>query len=241
MTWPSICAAVIPCLNEQAAIEPLVAAVRRRLPTVIVVDDGSTDATAALAKEAGAEVLRHGQSRGKGAALQTGWRRAQERGFQWALTLDGDGQHSPEDIPAFFRCAEAKSAALVVGDRMAQAAEMPWLRRFVNRWMSRRLSTLTGRLLPDSQCGFRLMNLDAWSALTITAIHFEIESEMLLGFLAAGHAVEFVPIRLLYKSEQSKIHPLRDTLRWFRWWGQAQRRFQKLNPTSGSSARSERK
>jgi len=227
MNWPSICAAVIPCLNEQAAIEPLIVAVRRRLPTVIVVDDGSTDATSALASQAGAEVLRHEQSRGKGAALQTGWRRARDRGFHWTLTLDGDGQHSSGDIPAFFHCAEQKWPALVVGDRMAQVAEMPWLRRFVNRWMSRRLSNLTGRTLPDSQCGFRLMNLDLWSTLPIKAEHFEIESEVLLAFLAGGHAVEFVPIRLIYKSEQSKIHPLRDTLRWFRWWGRAKRRFQK--------------
>jgi glycosyltransferase involved in cell wall biosynthesis len=260
---------VIPCLNEQAAIESLVVAVRRRLPAVIVVDDGSTDATAALAKQAGAEVLRHEPSRGKGAALQVGWRRARERGFQWALTLDGDGQHSPEDVPAFLQCADEKSAALVVGNRMVAegashflsafrggrsvsphpgplpkgegvasaalrgrpAGKMPWLRRFVNRWMSRRLSNLTGRSLPDSQCGFRLMNLDLWSALPITAAHFEIESELLLAFLAAGHAVEFVPIRLIYKSEQSKIHPLRDTLRWIRWWSQARRRFRKVGTT----------
>jgi glycosyltransferase involved in cell wall biosynthesis len=226
MNWPSICAAVIPCLNEQAAIEPLVVAVRRRLPAVIVVDDGSTDGTAEIAKQAGGEVLRHERSRGKGAALQTGWRRARERGFQWGLILDGDGQHSPADIPVFFQCAEEKSVGLVVGNRVARAAEMPWLRRFVNRWMSRRLSTLTGRFLPDSQCGFRLMNLDAWSALPITASHFEIESEVLLAFLAAGYAVEFVPIRVIYKSEQSKIHPLQDTLRWFRWWSGARQRFQ---------------
>ena len=221
MNWQAECAAVIPCLNEEATIAPVIRAVRVQLPTVIVVDDGSTDRTAELARGAGAEVLTHERTAGKGRALLTGWRQACARGFRWALTLDGDGQHSPSDIPAFFQRAESTSAALIVGNRMAGVAQMPWLRRFVNRWMSRRLSTLAGRSLPDSQCGFRLMSLEAWSALTIAANHFEIESEILLAFVLSGHLVEFVPIQVIYKNEQSKIHPLPDTIRWFRWWRQA--------------------
>ena len=100
---------------------------------------------------------------------------------------------------------------------------MPRIRRFVNRWMSRRLSKAAGAELPDTQCGFRLMNLDAWSHLPIHCDRFEIESEVLLAFLKAGHRVSFVPIRTLYKSEQSKIHPITDTIRWFRWWGNRER------------------
>jgi glycosyltransferase involved in cell wall biosynthesis len=218
MNWPSICAAVVPCLNEQEKIQPLLAALSRHLATLVVVDDGSNDTTAHRAREAGAEVLHHERSLGKGAALQTGWRYVREKGFRWALSLDGDGQHSPEDIPAFFECAEKTSAALVIGNRMNQPDEMPWLRRVVNRWMSRQLSKATGRILPDSQCGFRLMDLEAWSALKTTSSHFQIESEVLLAFIEAGHRVEFVPIRVIYKNEQSKIHPLRDTVRWFRWY-----------------------
>jgi len=143
MDWPVQCAAVIPCLNEQQSIQRLVTDVHRHLATVIVVDDGSTDETARLARQAGAEVVGHEKSLGKGAALQTGWRHALDRGFAWTLTLDGDGQHSPEDIPSFFACAERSSISLVVGNRMGSAAAMPPLRRFVNRWMSQRLSRLT--------------------------------------------------------------------------------------------------
>ena len=225
MDWSSQCAAVIPCLNEQKTIKALVTAVRRQVASVIVVDDGSSDATGARAEKAGAQVLRHESSRGKGASLQTGWQHARERGFLWSLTLDGDGQHSPEDIPAFFRCAEQTSATLVIGNRMAQADQIPWLRRLVNRWMSYQLSKLTGRQLPDSQCGFRLINLDVWSVVPTSTSHFEIESEVLLAFILAGKTVEFVPIQVIYKTEQSKIHPLRDTIRWFRWWSQARKRF----------------
>ncbi len=230
MNWPAECAVVIPCLNEEATIGQLVGEVRRFLPVVFVVDDGSTDGTAGFAEMAGAEVLRHPINGGKGAALQTGWRKARERGFQWALAMDGDGQHSAEDIPAFLETAERSRAALVVGNRMGEAARMPWLRYAVNRWMSRRLSQAANRALPDSQCGFRLMNLEAWSALPITATHFEIESEVLLAFLAGGQAVEFVPIRVIYKRERSKIHPWQDTVRWFRWWRRARKKLGRRSP-----------
>ena len=95
---------------------------------------------------------------------------------------------------------------------------MPWLRRLVNRWISRQLTQMTGRMLTDTQCGFRLFRLDVWSALSLHTAHFEFESEMLVAWIAAGHAIEFVPVQTLYKNEQSKIHPLRDAVRWFRWW-----------------------
>jgi glycosyltransferase involved in cell wall biosynthesis len=216
--WRARCAAVIPCLNEEAAIGPVVEGVKRRLSTVIVVDDGSTDRTPSEAEAAGATVLRNARNLGKGASLRIGWAHARQKGFSWALCLDGDGQHAADDIPGFFECAARGSAQLIIGNRMTDASAMPWIRRFVNRWMSRRLSKVAGVPLPDSQCGFRLMNLDVWSGLPVQCNHFEIESEVLLAFLKAGFRVEFVPIRTVYKSEQSKINPFSDTIRWFKWW-----------------------
>jgi len=218
MDWARQCAVVIPCRNEAASIGEIVSAVRRQLPSVIVVNDGSTDGTADRAIAAGAETLRHPTRQGKGAALRTGWQRARECGFAWALTMDGDGQHAPEDISACLACAEATGAALVIGNRMDHANAMPWLRRQVNRWMSRRLSNLAGVPLPDSQCGFRLVNLDPLSRVQLAAQQFEVESEMLVAFLAARCKVEFIPVQVIYKSQASKIHPLWDTWRWFRWW-----------------------
>ena len=230
MNWRTACAAVIPCLNEQATIASAVAGVKGHVDTVFVVDDGSSDRTSEQAGAAGAEVLRHDGTRGKGAALLTGWARARQLGFKWVLTLDGDGQHAATDIPGFFREAEKDSAALVVGNRMGATLQMPALRRYVNRWMSRRLSAAAGCPLPDSQCGFRLMNLEAWSALSLVSRHFEIESEVLLAFVRANYRVAFVPVLSIYKNEQSKIHPLRDTVRWFRWWRRAKRARQSGEP-----------
>ena len=191
--------------------------VRARLPNVIVVNDASTDDTAAAAASAGAEIISHAEPRGKGAALRTGWDSAQQRGFAWALCMDGDGQHAAADIPKFLDCAERAEASLVVGNRMGEAHRMPRFRRAVNRWMSRKLSALAGQELPDSQCGFRLLRLAALERIDLRATQFEIESEQLLAFIAAGERVEFVPVQVIYRAERSKIHPWRDTLRWFRW------------------------
>jgi len=223
MNWPSQCAVVIPCANEAVTISALVSDVRRILPAVIVVDDGSQDETAARAEHAGAEVIQHQRSRGKGAALRTGLKQAVTRGFDWALVMDGDGQHSAEDIPALLAAAARSDADLVVGNRMGNALQMPWLRRRVNLWMSRALSRAAGVELPDSQCGFRLVRLGAWSALSLKTDHFEFESEMLLAFVARGYAVRFVPVQVIYGGERSKIRPWRDTVRWLRWWRVARR------------------
>ena len=94
---------------------------------------------------------------------------------------------------------------------------MPWVRRLANRWMSRCLSDLTGEELPDSQCGFRLVHLETVLQLPVSSRRFEIESETLVAFLAAGERVEFVPIEVIYESGRSNICPCRDTWRWLRW------------------------
>ncbi len=217
------CVAVIACFNEAGTIAPLVAAVGRYLPSVIVVDDGSTDGSSSLAGGAGAEVVAHRRNFGKGTALKTGLLRARQRGFEWALVLDGDGQHAPGDWPAFWRCAGQTGALLVVGNRMHNAEAIPWLRRQVNRWMSRQLSRHAGRHLPDTQCGFRLVHLETWATLPLNTERFEIESEMLMVFLAAGHPVEFVPIRVIGRGRRSRIRPVTDSLRWWKWWRQLKR------------------
>jgi glycosyltransferase involved in cell wall biosynthesis len=215
---PSNCAAVIPCLNESASITSLVTALRRQLPCVLVVDDGSTDETASLAESAGAVVVRHERNLGKGAALKTGLSRALQRGCEWAVTLDGDGQHAPEDLPALLRCAGPTGPRLVIGNRMDEAWKMPWLRRQVNRWLSRKLSRRAGRQLPDTQSGFRLIHLPTWAALPLNAERFEVESEMLMAFLAAELPVAFVPIQVINRKRRSHIHPVADSLRWWKWW-----------------------
>ncbi|HUE37430.1 MAG TPA: glycosyltransferase family 2 protein [Candidatus Acidoferrum sp.] len=213
-----ICAAVIPCFNEAETVGPLVLALRPYLPWIMVVDDGSTDDTAMKAKDAGATVVRHERNRGKGAAFQTGLSHALNLGFDWAATLDGDGQHSPADLPALLQCAGETGAPLIIGNRMHQAEAMPWLRRCVNHWMSRKLSQRARRHLPDTQSGFRLIHLQTWASLPLSARRFEVESEMLMAFLAANRSVEFVPVQVIAAARKSRIRPFADTVRWLKWW-----------------------
>jgi glycosyltransferase involved in cell wall biosynthesis len=211
-------AALVPCFNEDRTIGPLILRLRQHLDLVVVVDDGSTDETFFEAERAGAMVLRHNRNRGKGAALKTGLSLLHHLGCEWAVTLDGDGQHDPADLPALLHCAEQTGAPLVIGNRMGNADAMPWLRRAVNRWMSAQLSRYAGRHLPDTQSGFRLIHLERWSNLALSAQRFEVESEMLLAFLSAGHSVEFAPVRSIPATRKSRIRPVADSLRWFRWW-----------------------
>jgi len=215
--WPRRCAVVISCFNEAERVGPVVTRIRQHLPSVIIVDDGSTDDTAEVAKMCGANVVRLPENGGKGAALRAGWRRASELGFTWTLMLDGDGQHAPDDAPMFFDCADRTGARLVIGNRMVRAEAMPWVRRQVNAWMSRRISALTGAALPDSQCGFRLAHLETLRGLALMTNHFEIESEVLAAFLAARQRVEFVPVQTIYHAGPSRIRPIPDAWRWWRW------------------------
>jgi len=221
MIRPESCAVVIPCFNESVTIAALVGELRQHLATVIVVDDGSADDTAAQALGAGATAVRHLKNCGKGAALKTGFAAALKSEFEWAVAMDGDGQHKPQDLPAFLQCAEETNARLVVGNRMHNAQAIPWFRRHINRWMSRRISGRAGQPLPDSQCGFRLVNLKTWCGLHLETNHFETESEMLLAFVRAGHQIQFVPIQVVGRGPHSHIRPIQDACRWLRWWSRS--------------------
>ena len=137
------CAAVIPCFNEARTIAPLVAAVRQYLPLVMVVDDGSTDGTPGLARAPARcwSVIVEISAKAPRSEPDCPWHWKQ--GFEWALTLDGDGQHAPGGFAGVAcECAGQTGASLVIGNRMHDARAIPWLRRQVNRWMSRKLSQL---------------------------------------------------------------------------------------------------
>lgn len=235
MALAAYCAAVIPCLNEAATIGPIVREVLTHVPVVWVVDDGSDDDTGHLAQSAGARVIRHPRPQGKGAALREGVRIAGAEGFHWVLILDGDGQHSTDDIPTLLATAETTGAPMVVGNRMGQADRLPWLRRQVNRLMSWDLCQWTGTEVPDTQCGFRLVEIAAWNRARPSGEAFLIESGMLVAFAAAGLRVINAPIQVLPRTRgRSHIRSVRDTVAWFRWRRSARRNFRR--PDSSSPA-----
>jgi glycosyltransferase involved in cell wall biosynthesis len=206
-------AAIIPCFNEAGTIGEVVRETARRVEKVWVINDGSLDRTAEVAQQAGAVVLRNEMNLGKGAALRRGFEAVAAEGFEWVFTLDGDGQHDPLEMDRF-----CKDADLVVGDRSAEMKAMSWVRRFVNRWTSARVSRRVGFNVPDSQCGFRLIRVEALKKVVLRENKFAIENEIIVAFAEAGLRIEFVPVSVKAAKRASRIHPLADTWRWFRWW-----------------------
>jgi glycosyltransferase involved in cell wall biosynthesis len=210
--------AVIPCFNEVGSIGAVVRAVLGFVAAVWVVDDGSTDGTANEAERAGARVIRQEGNFGKGAALREGLKAAKGAGFKYAVTLDGDGQHDATDIPSLTKATGDGGADLVIGNRMGNCGKMPRVRGFVKRWMSGRLAGKLGVECPDSQCGFRVIRLEAWEKLDLRQNRFEVESEMLAAFARASMKIAFVPVKCLPAKRASRIRPIVDSVRWFRWF-----------------------
>jgi glycosyltransferase involved in cell wall biosynthesis len=209
-------AAVIPAYLEEKHIADVVRRTLEQLDSVLVIDDGSADATAATARNAGAEVIVHPQNIGKGESIKTGLRHWLERNFTYVVILDGDGQHLPEEIARFLPAASSTRAELLIGTRMKDLREMPLVRRLVNRYMSNKISRLCGQSISDTQCGFRMVHRSLIPDLLGGAERFDYETEMLILASRQGCRIESVPITTVYSDEVSSIHPVRDTIRFFK-------------------------
>lgn len=178
-------------------------------PHVLVVDDGSRDATAAVARQFGAEVLSFAGNRGKGHALLAGFQRLLD--YDAVVTLDADGQHPPACLPSFVAAAEA-GADLVLG-RRAIGGGMPPLRRFANRFSSGWCSAIAGQRIGDSQCGYRLYRREVLRETPVRASRYEVETEMAVRAARMGFRVAEVEIPTVYGDEQSHLSLTRDVPR----------------------------
>jgi glycosyltransferase involved in cell wall biosynthesis len=215
-------AAVIPAYQDEKHIGDIARRTRERLDHVLVVDDGSTDQTAERARQAGVEVVVHPENRGKGEAIKTGlayWFSASKLGgaIEWAILLDSDGQHLPEEIDRFLKAAASVTRpTFFIGNRMNDVARMPFARRVVNRYMSSRISGVCGQRIPDTQCGYRMLDRQLAPYLVGGGHRFDYETEVLIIASRAGYQIESVPISTVYTDQVSKIHPVRDALRFFK-------------------------
>jgi glycosyltransferase involved in cell wall biosynthesis len=203
---PSEVSVVIPAFNEEGAIGAVVERVRARHPwrEVLVVDDGSRDATAERAEAAGARVVRHPYNKGNGAAVKTGIREA--RG-DVVLLMDADGQHDADDIDALI--GPIGTHDMVIGAR--SSGDQTAVRAFGNVVFKTLASWLTGRPIPDLTSGFRAARRDRLlEILHLLPNGFSYPTTSCLSFLKAGYNVMFVPIRAHRRVGTSKIKPLRD-------------------------------
>lgn len=208
---------LIPSYNESKTISLLVKALKSKGLDIVVVDDGSVDQTQEIAKQSGAYVLRNEKNRGKGASLKEGFRYVLGKDYDAVITMDGDGQHSPEDIPGFLNAASDPGVDMVVGNRMSSMENMPPLRWLTNRFMSWLISLICREDIPDSQCGFRLIKRDVLKELKPISANYEIESETLIEAHHKGFKIKFIPIQTIYARQVSQINPVVDTIRFLRY------------------------
>jgi glycosyltransferase involved in cell wall biosynthesis len=201
---------LVPAHNESARIGAVITAALRHLP-VLVVDDGSTDDTAGIAEGAGATVIGESPNQGKGAALRAGFRWALEHEIEAVVTVDGDGQHDPAEIPGFLgayarRTVGGDPTELIVGQRHFSA--MPPVRRVANILGTVVLSAALGRWIPDNQSGYRLIGRRLMNAMLDSREDgFALEVEMIAVCLREGWPIDWVPIRTIYADETSHIEP----------------------------------
>ena len=210
--------AIVPAYDAALSVADVVRSLVRLWPEprgVIVVDDGSRDDTARLAEEAGAIVLRHGENRGKGAALRTAFWFAHDQGFQTAVTVDADGQHPPAEALRLLH-SDAPQEALVLGIRDLVKAGAPRPNQLSNRISNYFLSHFAKAALADTQCGLRRYPIAATLAAGAGADGYAYEAEIILRSKASGIPVVEVPIEVIYPPEEERIshfHVVRDPAR----------------------------
>ena len=203
--------ALIPAFNEAATIASVVTRLRPFVSAVWVVDDGSQDGTADLARAAGAEVVTNTGGRGKGSAIRAGLSAVLGQGCTHVLLIDGDLQHLPEEAPLLIAEAERTAADVVIGERRFERERMPASRYHANRIGSRALSWFMGVEVRDTQCGYRLFTSGALRDLPLRARGYDIETEMLVKLRRRGGRIASAPVTALYSGQPSKLRPVRDT------------------------------
>lgn len=202
---------LIPTYNNAATLRGVVDGVLKYADDVIVVNDGSTDATADILASFGDSIVTvsYGRNRGKGAALKHGFRRALELGYEYAVTIDSDGQHFPGDLPLFVRAIAENRGALIVGERDLSGVDINGKSSFANRFSNFWFNLQTGLRLRDTQTGYRAYPLKRLRGLSLLTSRYEAELELMV--FASWHGVRIVsiPIRVYYPPQSERVSHFR--------------------------------
>ena len=209
---------IVPTYNNEGTVTEVVLSVLKCCSDVIVVNDGSTDATASILRQFDGRitVVDYQHNRGKGYALKSGFRKALAMGFDYAVTIDSDGQHFASDIEKFVSALETNPGALVIGSRGLDHDNMPGKNKFANNFSNFWFRVQTCRRLSDTQTGFRLYPLHNLHGLSLLTSRYEAELELLV--FAAWHAVKIceIPIQVYYPPVEERVshfRPARDFAR----------------------------
>jgi len=208
---------LIPAFNEAKTISGIVKSLKAKGLDVIVIDDGSSDDTGIIASRAGAILLAHETNIGKGASLREGFDFIlKNKYYDAVVTMDGDGQHRVEDVNIMIGNANSGDCDMIVGNRMGDTKKMPAVRFATNKFMSFLLSALCGQKIYDTQCGFRFIKRQVLESITLSSSNYDMESEILIEASKKKFRIKSVPVETIYMGEISKIHPVKDTLRFIK-------------------------
>jgi len=190
---------IIPAYNEQANVAEVVAGVRTYLgqSRILVVDDGSSDRTSEVAREAGASVVRHPFNLGVGTALQTGYKYAVQNGFSYVIQLDADGQHSPSFLPLFVEKLKETEADLIIGSRFLsrRRTDLSLARRMGNGLFGKIVTLLIGEKLSDPTSGYRALKSTVLQFCVGDLYAFDYpDADFLLTIHKMGYRIEELPI-----------------------------------------------
>ncbi len=211
------CIVVMPTYNNVGTLARVIGDVLQYAEDVLVVNDGSTDATQSILEQIdGIRIHSYAENRGKGHALKCGLKMAYEWGFRYALTIDSDGQHYADDIPAFIERIEQVPDSLLIGARNLTADNMPSKNTFANRFSNFWYRVETGQRLEDTQSGFRLYPLRKLQNIRFLTTRYEFEVEIIVRAAWRGVRVENLPIKVYYPPQEERVshfRPLRDFTR----------------------------
>ncbi|MDZ7722042.1 MAG: glycosyltransferase family 2 protein [candidate division KSB1 bacterium] len=210
----SSCYIAILAYNEESTIESLIFDIAKYIHPehILIVDDGSVDATAERARKSKCTVLSHPCNLGKGDAIRSAIRFGVAHKYRWMIMMDADLQHPPSSLPAFFHAIESDVSDVIIANRTDRQRCMPAHRQLSNGITSIMVSLVSGARIRDSQCGYRALRLDALKAMNFCERGFQVESEMLIKLGKTGSRFAEIPIRTVYTNKGSAIHPVRDTL-----------------------------
>ncbi|MEQ8172593.1 MAG: glycosyltransferase family 2 protein, partial [Candidatus Eremiobacterota bacterium] len=209
--------------NEEKHIKEVIEGTKKHVNTVLVVDDCSTDRTSEEVKKTDALYIRHDKNKGKGGALRTGFSYFIENQYDAIVTIDGDGQHDPEEIPALIEAL--LSYDIIIGTRSKLGTGMPLIRIFTNFTCSLIVSILAFTWIKDTQSGYRVIKQQVLKNMPLVSNRFNLESELLIRAGRRRYKIGAVPVKTIYGDEKSKMNPIKDPLRFvglvfksILWW-----------------------
>ena len=208
---------IVPTYNNAGTLKDVLNRISQFTSSIIVINDGSTDTTAEVLKQFENITIRSfKKNKGKGAALKSGFSLAKEQGYRYAITIDSDGQHFPEDIPLFVEKLATAPDTIIIGSRNMEQEDIPGKSSFGNKFSNFWINVTTGFSLKDTQSGYRLYPLSIFDQIHFYSTKYEFEVEVLTRAAWAGYKIENIPVKVYYAPDELRVSHYRPFMDFFR-------------------------